>query len=283
MNSWVTIELKEMQESLQEVAFNSDNVLQKAERSTLLVRQHLEKVREHIQEENFEKREDEIHFFKNEKPLFLKELFYWMEVYFTEAGRPFGTKEALTAYFQQISELIRLFCYRNQSLYVYYRTGKTHRDGQYFLRETDDPLSAPAEYLPDMDPRFCTVHSYKLGKLLAYERLSRYIQSELQAAEHPFFSSAPEGENKPTLLWTDAKVGLVELAYAIYSRGAVNQGKTDVKQIISTLEEAFNIDLGNYYGAFQDMRIRKKNRTVYLDQLKEYLVRRMDEADALPR
>jgi hypothetical protein len=39
------------------------------------------------------------------------------------------------------------------------------------------------------------------------------------------------------------------------------------------------VELGNYYNSFQEMRLRKKSRTTFLDQLTEKLVQRMNEAD----
>ncbi|WP_057940545.1 RteC domain-containing protein [Algoriphagus resistens] len=79
--------------------------------------------------------------------------------------------------------------------------------------------------------------------------------------------------------WTDSKSALIELAYALHSRGAVNHGKSDVKAIITLMETLFNIQVGNFYRTFQSMRGRKKNRTIFLDSLKESLVKRMDETD----
>ena len=79
--------------------------------------------------------------------------------------------------------------------------------------------------------------------------------------------------------WTDSKSALIELAYALHSRGAVNHGKSDVKAIITLMESLFNVQVGNFYRTFQSMRGRKKNRTIFLDSLKESLVKRMDDTD----
>jgi len=79
-------------------------------------------------------------------------------------------------------------------------------------------------------------------------------------------------------------VHLIELAYALQAVGSINQGHTDVKTIIQGLEGLFQIQLGNYYGVFnQNIRTRTKNRTEYLDQLKTAVIKRMDDSDENPR
>ena len=79
------------------------------------------------------------------------------------------------------------------------------------------------------------------------------------------------------------KSALVELLYALQSAGSCNNGDIDLKQLANHFEHLFNIDLGNYYRIFQEMRIRKMNRTTFLDQLKARLIQRMDETDETPK
>ena len=115
----------------------------------------------------------------------------------------------------------------------------------------------------------------------AYEMLNEYLLSGIEAINNP--SSANDAatvKSRPDATWTDPKVDLIELGYAIYCRGSVNHGKSDIKLIMSALEYAFNISLGHFYAVFQqNIRIRKKNRTVYLDSAKDHLERRMDDWD----
>jgi RteC protein. len=83
---------------------------------------------------------------------------------------------------------------------------------------------------------------------------------------------------KVRMTWTGNKIDLVEQVYAWETVGCFNHGNTNVKEIVAYIEIVFNIDLGNYYDTFADMRKRAK-RTAFLDQLIEYLKNRMDEAD----
>ena len=82
-----------------------------------------------------------------------------------------------------------------------------------------------------------------------------------------------------SLKWTASKTALTELIYALYSHGVFNNGNTDIKLIAKTFEEAFNIELGNFYHTFMELKARKINRTKFLDNLCEALIKKMDEQD----
>jgi hypothetical protein len=130
----------------------------------------------------------------------------------------------------------------------------------------------------DMDMRYSTCQGAKLAKMLAYHRIIKYLLQVINGIE-----SMPTKESslKYKLTWTDSKVNLIELAYALHAKGCLNHGKADIKQIVELLEFVFQIDLGNFYGVFQqNIRLRKlKSTTEFLNQLVEYLKRRMDDLE----
>lgn len=72
---------------------------------------------------------------------------------------------------------------------------------------------------------------------------------------------------------------MTELIYALYAQGVFNNGNTDIKLIAKTFETAFNIDLGDFYHTFMELKARKINRTKFLDSLCEALIKKMDEQD----
>jgi hypothetical protein len=49
--------------------------------------------------------------------------------------------------------------------------------------------------------------------------------------------------------------------------------------IAKTFEDAFNIELGDFYHTFMELKARKINRTKFLDRLCEALIKKMDEQD----
>jgi hypothetical protein len=82
------------------------------------------------------------------------------------------------------------------------------------------------------------------------------------------------------LFWTGNKTELIELIYALQSSGAINSGTADIKEMASLFEQIFNIDLGNYYHTFIEIRARKGSKTKFIDKLEEALLRRFEESDA---
>lgn len=78
---------------------------------------------------------------------------------------------------------------------------------------------------------------------------------DLRKAEVPY----------PSVKWTDSKVALVKLIYALQK--SLNHGKATIKEIADCLQFVFQINVGNYYDIIQDINLRKDNPTRYLDSL----------------
>ncbi|WP_458864064.1 RteC domain-containing protein [Myroides injenensis] len=82
-----------------------------------------------------------------------------------------------------------------------------------------------------------------------------------------------------SLIWTTSKTALTELIYALYCHRVFNNGNTDIKLIARTFEDAFNIELGDFYHTFMELKARKINRTKFLDSLSKVLIKKIDEED----
>lgn len=84
----------------------------------------------------------------------------------------------------------------------------------------------------------------------------------------------------PPLHWTAPKVALVELLYAIQASGACNDGKTTLKELKTSFENNFQINLGQYSKTYLEIRSRKAiEKTQFLDQLKKDLLEKIDQTD----
>jgi len=110
---------------------------------------------------------------------------------------------------------------------------------------------------------------------MAYDRLIEYLQQEIEEIENRngMESMMQTNQINSKLFWTGSKTNLIELIYALQSRGTINSGTADIKEIALMCEQVFNIELGNYYHTFIEIRSRKSNRTKLLDNLKESLSR----------
>ena len=150
-------------------------------------------------------------------------------------------------------------------------------DEAYFLRERMD-YSVANPHAVDSDRSFSTNQDYMVARIKANEMLQEYLTQQINKI----------GENKGAqvnvssghlLQWTASKAGLVELVYALQSAGVYNNGKAEIKEIAQYFESLFEVDLGNYYHTFNEIRLRKKNRTQLIDQMRERLLKKMDEMD----
>jgi len=124
------------------------------------------------------------------------------------------------------------------------------------------------------DHNFSTSHDYKVAKIIANDLIQVYIEDQLNNKDQESKSTAPKKLN-----WTGSKVALIELIYALHYQGVFDNGNSDIRLIAKYFEFAFNVDLGNFYQTYLELRNRKMNRTKFLDALREVLIRRMDEQD----
>jgi len=268
-----------MNEELEQLAMTADNILQRAERSYHVVEHTLEELKGYIIAYTFKDKQEEIRFFKEIKPMFLAELIYYMEVFQVESWKsPVGSEDEV-AHYGLGKKRVDFYFKRYNDLYTYYRKGGCEQDERYFLREDTAPELITPMSFSDMDPRFSTVYSFHFAKMQAYEQFSNYLQQCVYRLERPGMEPIKDESKKSRTVWSDSKADLIELAYGIYARGSVNHGKADIKEIITAFELIFNVNLGNFYRTFQNLRIRKKNRTPYWDAAKNDLIKTMDNTD----
>lgn len=79
--------------------------------------------------------------------------------------------------------------------------------------------------------------------------------------------------------WTESKAALVELIYGLHSSKSINDGREGIKSIAQLFESMFDIDLGDVYHTFSEVRNRKIEQTKFLDHLKDSLLSKMQETD----
>jgi hypothetical protein len=164
----------------------------------------------------------------------------------------------------------------NEDVCQYYWSEKEYNDELYFLRKNRNIALPTNTLFSFIDHEFSTLHDHTYSCIMAHEQLIRYLENEIQKLQNQ--------ELKPELSetnynWTDSKIALVELIYALHSTGSVNNGKIDIKELVELFEKLFNINLEEYSRTFIDIRMRKTGQTKFLDNLKQSLLKRMEEAD----
>lgn len=224
------------------------------------------------------KEEDEIYFFKEVKPNILSKLMYFQEVYSIELNQPYGDVSSKKLYYSNKIQRLQSFFEKNIDFYHYYRSNSTNLDKHYFVRNNSDLNLCLKCISYDRDPKFSTCFDHKIATIQSYDMLQTYLNNKIhsmnnQVAVEYAHASIPSNPFK----WTDAKSAAVELGYAIYAKGSLNNGNADIKEIMNYLEAAFKVELGDYYRTYLSLKNRKKDRTAFLNSLIDNLVNKMDK------
>ena len=275
---------KELQEELSKINGNTGNIINSSKESSTLILEYLNKLKKFFDNYTFHDKAEEIHFFKNIKPKFISKLIYFQRLYKIQFHLPLGYLETVKNYYLKELEKINDFFKTNTEFYLYYKSGANSLDEIYFTRKEPDSWTLLNFEDYETDFLFTTIYDKKLAKILAFNLVSEFLKFEIEKLDTNNKDTDEDQLQKMNKInWTGPKVALVELLYALQSTGSFNNGTIDLKELANHFQLHFNVDLGNYYRMFQDMRIRKINRTSFLDSLKGRLIERMDEADENPK
>lgn len=240
-----------------------------------LIQAYIDELREKVIVYEFSSQEEEIIFFKELKPQILSKQLYFNKIYSIESKFPTGSNEAAKRYLNDHLHSLEYYFNRHLDFHQYYRSGSTIYDRYYFIRGNVDPKLCTDSSRFNSDLQFSTVYDFKVAKIIANDMLRIYLNQRLKMIEDPTqFRGRKNCRN-----WTGQKNALVELGYALHASGDIDHGNIDIKEIMDTLGEAFNVDLGEYYRTYVALR-GKKDRTAYLNSLIDRLTKRMDRDDA---
>lgn len=116
-----------------------------------------------------------------------------------------------------------------------------------------------------------------------FESVISYINTELELLAR--YGCRAKSLTTP-FRWTGSLVELVEVIYAFDEIGCINDGQTDIKDLVSFFGSQFGLEIKvrNCYDAYLDMKRRKnESRTYFLDKLCERLNLRMQRDDEKER
>ncbi|HET7118868.1 MAG TPA: RteC domain-containing protein [Hanamia sp.] len=272
-----------MDKMLAEINSTEINVIERLKASSLAILQVMSTLKDYIINYKFTSQVDEINFFKNIKPRFLSQLFYFRKAFEMQSNLPLGSIEDEKNFCLKELKKINEYQIENKEFLSYYRANSTFFDEVYFIRKEPDSWMLLNFDSSEIDLRFTTFYDLKISKILAFESLTQFIKSVINKLEAVDGYGREYNSTTPKIKWTASKVSLIELLYALQSSGSFNNGSIDLKNLASSFEKIFDIDLGNFYRVFQEIRIRKQSRTTFLDQLKIKLIKRMDDSDENPK
>lgn len=250
--------------------------------TSLSIVRHLQSIitglRNELQTYTFPTQEDEIRFFKVQKPELLGRLLYFLKICRIEMQCPNGSNEVIRKHLIAELDNLTYFFNRNLDFYQYYRSHSTMYDKYYFVRgKADIRLCADSAQF-DKDPNFSTGYDYTVAKILANEMLRIYLNQRLQLLEKKQLTNDIKiSLSDFKLKWTGTKSEAIEWGYGLFAAKTLNYGNATIKEVMAFVETAFDIELGDYYRTYLSLKNRKKDRTAFFTFIMEQLQKRMDD------
>ncbi|MDO6600141.1 RteC domain-containing protein [Tenacibaculum sp. 1_MG-2023] len=273
--------VKELDYNLDFLEKETEGVLEKAEESIRVTKRALKQIKILFLRKKLIPKNEEILFFKNMKPYVFSKLIYYVKLFSIESKRPRSSNKSQVKYFNNHIDRLQNYFNDNLEFYHYFRRGATFLDEEYFMRGKADIRLFPDSLSFFTDDKFSTSHDTTVATIMAYDMLIIYLKREIDKLENnnSMETNINAFKKQSKLFWTGNKTDLIELIYALHSSGAVNSGTADIKEMASACEQMFNIDLGDYYRTFLEIRSRKMNQTKFIDKLKNSLENKMLDSD----
>ena len=132
-------------------------------------------------------------------------------------------------------------------------------------------------------PRLSTAHNYSFNALPVYQFLCDLQTQHFEKSGFGFnwgslstsYKFLPRAEYKNVIL-ARAKWQLLKSDLQVLLD---DKNPDYLKNIAEYFEDIFDIDLGQYRRTFLEIRVRKSERTKFINSLKENLTKRMDNSD----
>ncbi|SFW67013.1 RteC domain-containing protein [Chitinophaga sancti] len=277
MNKYYSEKINSLNYQINELIAELENPILLSEQVIELILLTLADLKVFVLKRGFKNDEEEIYFFKYQKPVIVSKLIYYNAIYKIETGKPYGTKRT-NKYLKKELKKLKKFFDNNFDFYKYHRNNNDFLDDKLFLRGKHDIKLCLDTYYFESDHSFSTSHDYKVAKIMANDLIQLYLKNKIFITKKKALKDL--GPPNIFLNWTGSKAGMIELIYALHYQGVFDNGSTDIRLIAEYFEQLFGVDLGNFYHTYLEIRNRKINRTKFLDKLRDTLIKKMDEQDA---
>ncbi|KXO01113.1 hypothetical protein LS48_01155 [Aequorivita aquimaris] len=266
-----------LERKIQKINSDSKNVFEEIELGIFHSKKTLKTLRAKITTEGFLSPEDECLFFKTIKPKPLGYLIYYLMLANFQTSRPQNSNKMIKKHIENHIMLYQSYFMEHKAFYQYLERKRTDRDIEYFFRHNGIIKFHPDALSYCIDEGFSTSHDFIAAKIFAHKLLIERLNNELKNLNKPITTEAPSIASD--MNWTGTKSDLIELIYALHETGSINNGSTDIKDLADLFQQVLNIDLGEYYRTYIEIRSRKINQTKFLDRMKKNLEKKMADAD----
>lgn len=228
-----------------------------------------------LSKHKFNHSEEEIHFFKNQKPRLVAKLNVHLQIIEIEANVP-TSQTAKIKYYSKKINWYDTVAKKNNAFKQYIKSKETNLDRSYFIRKSINQIKFIDGFIVNYDKKLSTSHDYLMAEIMANEEIIKYLEDKIDHCKN-------KSTNKinTNLQWTGNKIELTELIYALHTNKSINNGKTDIKELAIKLGQVFNLNIEeNIYRNYLDIKNRKFESTKFLNTLSKSLQDKMQQDDS---
>ncbi len=244
---------------------------EKAKKIIPLTIKTLQKLKSLVLKNGFDTKEEEILFFKVLKPKVFSQLIYYDKIKEVEETLScLGYTKDKKKYLSNELHLLGLFYQRDRDFCDYMNNNLSYLDDKYFVRNVSQSQLFDDSFLSIIDSDFSTYYDYKAASLLAFDSLKIYLNNKIENIYKKENTSYNIDASLPKLKWTGSKIALIELIYALQASGYIDNGEAGINNLKNVFENMFDIELGDCYRHFSEIKIRHQ-ATKFIDYLSKCL------------
>jgi hypothetical protein len=268
--------LKELEFLFDEIKRNHTNTIVASNKIIEVLNEKIHTLHIWLSNYTFASPEEEIQFFKEQKPILVSKLIYYKKIKDIESNLP-TAKEYKIKFLKKEIDKINLYTKENSFFNEYYRSCTTENDLKYFTRNRDKNLGYYECHIVNYDFRVSTSHDYNVAQILGNDQLIFYLEDRLDN----LLNNSRLIQNINSLNWTGTRIDLIELIYSLHTQKVFNDGECNIKELALFFGQAFNIDIEeSIYKSYGDIKNRKSSKTKFLNSLIEKFSKHLDEEDA---
>jgi len=257
---------EDLELKINEIYDDDKDMVKVSEKSLLLIDASIRTLKDIISKHHFENIAEEVHFFKNLKPLFISKFIYYSTILDIESHKPNTGNKVLKKYYEAEQEKLKVFYSTQSEFYSYYRRDATYLDHKIFIRNSYDLKMKLSFGFYNFDNSFTTSHDQVVSRIIANQQLGQYLKKQIEN----LWDHSSRNTLSP-LTWSASKVSLIELVYALYHMRCFNGGNIELSEVIKFVEKSLNTDLGNFHKTVFEIRNRKQGPTKFLQLISDNL------------
>ena len=247
----------------------SPTLLTKAENGLKLATKAKKELDQLVLKRGFRSRKDEVQFFKSLKPKVLSQIIFHSVLLACESKRFSITNEEYETLVSNKMDFVKAHYAEYSEFLIYFNSESNHLDELYFVQSSS---IQPALISVAITGEHSTGYDVIAAHIIAFKELKAHF-------DDPEDNSSIAEISESEVEWTNSKIALAELIYALKVSASVNYGNIDLIELARSLGQFFNKDMEDIHRKFSEIRSRKKNRCLYLSQLIQDLEAKMDVLD----